>query len=250
MNIQLGQLAPDFSLPTHLDTTVRLSDFRGRNVVLAFYPMAWTPVCTHQIPAYQAELASFEALNTQILGISIDHVPCLKAWAQSLGGISYPLLSDFWPHGAVAQQYGVLRPEGRSERAIFVMDREGIVRYIDIHDIADQPSNAELRRVLREIDPQAAAAAPAEVAALQTLPHGGIVMYCTPWCPDCKQARAWLKAHNLPYTEVDISKTPAAAQQVRAWANGNETTPTFDIDGTIVVDFDEPRLRQVLGITE
>jgi glutaredoxin len=180
----------------------------------------------------------------------VDHVPCLKAWANSLGGISYPLLSDFWPHGAVAEAYGVLRPEGFSERAIFIVDRHGILRYVDIHDINQQPSNAELRRVLREIDPQAAAQAPAEQPGLTELAHGGIVMYCTSWCPDCKRARAWLKAHNVSYTEVDISKSAAAAQQVRTWANGNETTPTFDIDGTIIVDFDEPRLRQVLGIQE
>lgn len=178
----------------------------------------------------------------------MDHVPCLKAWANSLGGISYPLLSDFWPHGVVAEAYGVLRPEGFTERAIFIVDRQGILRYVDIHDIGQQPSNAELRRVLREIDPQAAAQAPAEQPAPAELPHGGIVMYCTSWCPDCKRARAWLAAHHLPYTEVDISKTPGAAQQVEAWANGNQTTPTFDIDGVIVVDFDEARLREVLGL--
>ena len=73
-------------------------------------------------------------------------------------------------------------------------------------------------------------------------------MYCTKWCPDCRQARAWLKAHNQEYTEVDITSTPGAAAQVRAWANGNETTPTFDIDGTIIVDFDETRLREALRL--
>jgi len=104
-------------------------------------------------------------LNAQVLGISVDHVPCLTAWAKSLGGISYPLLSDFWPHGEVARCYGVLRHEGYSERAIFVLDRQSIVRYIDIHDISQQPDNDELRRVLREIDPEAAThyVAPREV---------------------------------------------------------------------------------------
>ena len=75
-------------------------------------------------------------------------------------------------------------------------------------------------------------------------------MYCTKWCPDCKDARAWLARHQLPYTEVDITTTPGAAQQVQRWAGGNRTTPTFDIDGTIVVDFDLPRLRQVLKISD
>ena len=79
-------------------------------------------------------------------------MPCLKAWAKNLGGISFPLLSDFNPLGAVAQQYGVLRSEGFSERAIFVVDEKGTISYIDIHDIADKPSNdvlfAELAKIL------------------------------------------------------------------------------------------------------
>ncbi|HQL38216.1 MAG TPA: glutaredoxin family protein [Anaerolineaceae bacterium] len=75
-------------------------------------------------------------------------------------------------------------------------------------------------------------------------------MYCTPWCSDCRNARAWLKANNLPYTEVDITTTPGAAKQVEAWANGSRTTPTFDIDGTIVVDFDLPRLREILHVQD
>ena len=95
-------------------------------------------------------------MNTQVLGISVDHIPCLIAWAESLGGINYPLLSDFWPHGAVANRYGVLRSEGYSERALFVLDKWGVIRYIDIHDIDLQPENEELFRVLRRVDPEAA----------------------------------------------------------------------------------------------
>ncbi len=193
----------------------------------------------------------FAGLDAQVLGLSVDHIPCLKAWAESLGGIHYPLLSDFWPHGAVAQAYGVLRPEGHSERAIFVLDKQGVIRYIDIHDIDAQPSNVELRDVLRQVDPIAAQRAPKEVQPEQAnLPHGGIVMYCTTWCPDCKRARRWLAERNLPYTEVDIARTPGAELQVRRWASGNATTPTFDIDGQIVVDFDEARLKQVLGLED
>jgi peroxiredoxin (alkyl hydroperoxide reductase subunit C) len=249
MTLKIGQMAPDFTLPSHLDKKVTLSDLHGKNVVLAFFPMAWTPVCTHQIPAYEADLSSFTALNTQVLGISIDHVPTLKAWAQSLGGISYPILSDFWPHGDVAQKYGVLRPEGRSERAIFVMDRQGVIQYIDIHDIDQQPDNETLRSVLRRIDPEAAKNEPRDrTVKPKTLPKGGIVMYTTSWCPDSKRARSWLKEHDLAYTEVDINAYPGASEQVKKWANGNLTTPTFDIDGTIVVDFDETRLAEVLKV--
>jgi glutaredoxin len=186
-------------------------------------------------------------LNAQVLGISVDHIPCVTAWAESLGGINYPLLSDFWPHGAVAVKYGVLRPEGKSERAIFVIDKTGIIRYIDIHDIDDQPSNDEVRRILREIDPEGAAASlKAKPIESPSLPQGGIVMYCTPWCPDCRRARNWFSARGLEYKDVDITKTPGAAERVMGWAGGNRTTPTFDIDGTIIVDWNEVELVDAL----
>ena len=90
-------------------------------------------------------------MNAQVLGISVDHVPCLKAWAESLGGISFPLLSDFNPLGAVAGKYGIKRKEGHSERAIFVVDAKGIIRYIDVHDINDRPSNRVLFSELKKI---------------------------------------------------------------------------------------------------
>jgi len=191
-------------------------------------------------------MAKFAGLNAQVLGISIDHEPCLVAWAESLGGINYPLLSDFWPHGEVAKKYGVLRSEGYSERALFIIDKEGIIRYIDIHDVDDQPDNEVVLAELRRIDPEAAASAPAEPEET-ALPRGGIVMYCSRWCPDCRRARAWLQARGLGYVEVDINAVPGAAAQVREWADGKLITPTFDIDGTIVLDFDKEKLEEVLG---
>lgn len=179
----------------------------------------------------------------------MDHVPCLKAWAESLGGINYPLMSDFWPHGAVCEQYGVLRPVGSSERALFIIDKQGIIQYIDIHDVSQQPDNDVLLAELCRVDPDAAAREPKELSVEDVpLPHGGIVMYCTSWCPDCKRARKWLAEHNLEYTEVNITTTPGADRQVRQWAKGDVTTPTFEIDGSIIVDFDEPRLREVLKL--
>jgi len=96
-------------------------------------------------------LGRFERVNTQVW-VSALTARLLKAWAESLGGITYPLLSDFWPHGAVAQKFGVLRPEGKSERAIFVMDRTGMIRYVDVHDIDHQPDNEVLFRELAEIE--------------------------------------------------------------------------------------------------
>ena len=103
------------------------------------------------MPSYEEDLPEFERYDAQVLGISVDNVPCNKAWANSMGGISYPLLSDFWPHGFVAVKYGVLRSEGITERALFVIDRKGIVRYKDIHPIGDQPKNNELFQALKKL---------------------------------------------------------------------------------------------------
>ncbi len=169
----------------------------------------------------------------------------MKAWAASLGEITYPLLSDFWPHGKVAKKFGVLRSEGYSERAIFLLDADGLIRYIDIHDINDQPSNEVLLQEIRKITPMKYLRNEG-MPEDETLPHGGVVMYCTQWCPDCRRARLWLKEHQIPYTEVDITTNFTAARQVRSWGNGSQITPTFDIDGTIILDFDEEALSQIL----
>lgn len=104
------------------------------------------------MPAYEADLQKFVGYNTQVLGISADPVPTLDAWNKHLGGLNYPLLSDFWPHGQAALKYGVLREEGITERAIFIVDKEGVVRYIDVHDITKQPDNEELFPVLRKLE--------------------------------------------------------------------------------------------------
>jgi glutaredoxin len=186
-------------------------------------------------------------LNAQVLGVSIDHVPCLKAWAESLGGIRFPLLSDFWPHGSVSKAYGVLRPEGYSERAIFIIDKEGIIRYIDVHDIDNQPSNEILRQELQRLTPQSAGLpSTSQKPADAGLPRSGIIMYCTTWCPDCRRARVWLQARNLEFSEVNIDANPQAATQVKQWTGGKRITPTFDIDGKIVIDFDEKKLLEAL----
>src|SRR5690348_8549373 len=103
------------------------------------------------MPAYNADLAKFEGYDAQVLGVSIDSVHTNSAFAKSLGGLDYPLLSDFYPHGAVAEAYGVLRPTGQSERAIFVIDKEGKIVYIDVHDIDKQPDNEDLFEVLRQL---------------------------------------------------------------------------------------------------
>jgi glutaredoxin len=189
-------------------------------------------------------------MQTQVLGLSVDSVPCLKAWADSLGGITYPLLSDFYPHGRVAEMFGVLRAEGYTERAIFVMDKQGSIRYVDVHDIDTQPDNDELFRILTEVDPEAAASVltsqpPGTQPA--TEPEAEVTLYCTPWCPDCPEARRYFKQHDIPFVEIDISRDRIAAARVRGWADGNETTPTINIRGQIMVTFDQAKVEKALG---
>ena len=104
------------------------------------------------MPAYEADLDRFREYDAQVLGISVDSVPCNIAWAKSLGNLSYDLLSDFHPKGEVAKAYGAYREnDGISERAIFIVDKEGKLAYVDIHNISDQPDNEDLFAVLRKL---------------------------------------------------------------------------------------------------
>ena len=104
------------------------------------------------MPAYEADLERFKGYDAQVLGISVDSVPSNAAWAKSLGGLSYDLLSDFEPKGEVARAFGAYRAaDGISERAIFIVDKEGRIAYKDIHDIGDQPDNEDLFEVLRKL---------------------------------------------------------------------------------------------------
>jgi len=168
-----------------------------------------------------------------------------------LGGITYPLLSDFYPHGHVAQSYGVLRAEGYSERALFIIDKQGIIRYIDVHDINQQPDNEVLFEALEKLEPNYIKKPQIDTILEKTKELvGDIIMYCTPWCPECRRVRAFFTKHNIQYTEVDISRDRASAAKVRSWANGNETTPTFSIKGTIIVNFDQAKIKQLLDIKD
>ena len=153
MALQPGQDAPDFELRSHRGGTVRLSDFRGKkNVVLAFHPLAFTPVCATQMSGYQSNLPRLENNDAVVLGISIDPQPSKSAWAKTLGPISFDLLSDFHPHGEVADRYGVFRPkEGFSERAIFVIDKQGKVAWSKVYAIPEQPPNSEVLAALERL---------------------------------------------------------------------------------------------------
>ena len=104
------------------------------------------------MPSYEEDLSEFERRNAQVLGISTDQVPTNEAWAKSMGGLSYPLLSDHWPHGHVAALYGVLRGEsGICERAIFVVDKQGKIAYVDVHDIGEQPPTDKIMGALDKL---------------------------------------------------------------------------------------------------
>ncbi len=137
-----GTPAPDFTLPSGPGETISLGDFRGQPVVLVFYPADWSPVCGDQVVLYNEILPIFQDYNAQLLGISVDGVWCHAAFARDRN-LTFPLLADFEPKGAVAKAYGVYREEeGISERALFVIDAAGTVRWsyvspVDINPGAD-----------------------------------------------------------------------------------------------------------------
>jgi len=152
MPLTIGDAAPDFELDSHLGRKVRLLSFRGRkHVVIAFHPLAWTPVCARQMTGYEAERGWFAERDTVLIGVSVDAVPSKVEWAKSLGGISYDLVSDFHPHGAVAEAYGVAREGGISERALFVVDKSGTVAFAKVYDIPTLPDNAEVRQAIERL---------------------------------------------------------------------------------------------------
>lgn len=145
-----GDAAPGFDLPAVSGGRIRLSDFSGKkNVVISFVPAAWTPVCSDQWPGYNIVKEIFDANEAILIGISVDNIPTLYAWTKQMGSLWFPVLSDFWPHGVVARSYGVLRSNGTSERAIFIIDKKGFIRYIDIHDINTRP---ELENIIGALE--------------------------------------------------------------------------------------------------
>jgi peroxiredoxin (alkyl hydroperoxide reductase subunit C) len=152
LKVNVGDGAPLFTLPAVSGETISLSQYRERkNVVLSFVPAAWTPVCSDQWPGYNIIRAAFDQHDAILLGITVDNIPTLFAWTNQMGQLWFPVLSDFWPHGAVAEKYGVLRSNGVSERALFVIDKKGIIRYIDVHDINKRPPLEDLVGALEKL---------------------------------------------------------------------------------------------------
>ena len=150
LKVRPGQKAPDFALPSTTGAAVRLSDYRGKkNVVLSFVPAAFTPVCSDQWPGYKVTRELFEERDAIILGISVDNVPSLHAWVLEMNGLWFPVLSDFYPHGAVARKYGLLRTNGTAERAIVIIDKQGVIRFAKAFDINRRP---DLGVIMGELD--------------------------------------------------------------------------------------------------
>ncbi|MGD0954134.1 MAG: peroxiredoxin [Methanotrichaceae archaeon] len=147
---KIGENSVDFSLQDQNGKTFRLSEHIGKRVLLSFHPLAWTSVCAKQMRSLEDNKANFSSLNSIAVGISIDSVPCKKAWAESLGIVDTPLLADFWPHGGVAQLYGILREkEGFSERANILVNELGNIAFSRIYELKQLPDIKEIIDVLK-----------------------------------------------------------------------------------------------------
>jgi peroxiredoxin len=146
-----GTAAPEFTLHSAPDKTVSLSELRGRPAVLAFYPADWSPVCGDQMALYNEVFPEFEKYKATLLGISVDGVWCHKAFAENRN-LHFPLLADFEPKGAVAKQYGAYRAaDGTAERALFVLDENGIVRWSYLSPIAVNPGADGILSALEKV---------------------------------------------------------------------------------------------------
>jgi peroxiredoxin len=151
--LQQGETAPDFSLKSTPDQFVSLSDFRGSPLIMAFYPADWSPVCTDQMALYNEILPEFRRYGATLVGISIDHAWCHVAFAQSRN-LHFPLLADFHPKGEVAQRYGVYDDNiGMSERALFVLDGGGVIRWSYVSPIGVNPGADGILSALEALMP-------------------------------------------------------------------------------------------------
>ena len=148
MAISVGSPAPEFALRDQTQKEVKLSDFKGKKVVIVFYPLDWSPVCTNEHACFVQDLKKFESLDAQILGISVDSAWSHKAFAEKMH-ISYPLLADFHPRGAVGAKFGVyMADKGITGRAIAIVDRDGKIAWFKNYDIPVVPDVKEVAEAL------------------------------------------------------------------------------------------------------
>lgn len=147
--IKVGDTAPDFSLKDNKEQVIRLSELRGKKVLLSWHPLAWTAICTDQMRALEVNWEKFQSLNTVPLGLSVDPVPSKKVWSTVLAINNVSLPSDFWPHGKTAQDYGIfIEKPGISERANIIIDENGIVRWVKVYPIKQLPDINEVFEVI------------------------------------------------------------------------------------------------------
>ena len=151
MAIAVGQPAPDFTLKDQNQKDVKLSQYRGKNVVMVFYPLDWSPVCTNEHACFVSDLKQFEKLNAQVLGLSVDSIWSHKAFAEKMG-IRYPLLADFQPRGAVAEKFSVyLADKGITGRAIAIIDKAGKIAWLKNYEILTVPEMKEVSEALAKV---------------------------------------------------------------------------------------------------
>ncbi|MGV9774445.1 peroxiredoxin [Streptosporangium sp. NPDC003464] len=151
MAVEVGAPAPDFELKDQHGAPVKLSDYRGKKVVLIFYPLAFSGVCHGELCAIRDEFIATAPEDVQVVTVSVDSMFTHRAWADQ-EGYTFPLLSDFWPHGQVAQAYGVFDEEkGLATRGTFIIDGEGVVRWSVVNPIPVARDIAEYRKVLAEL---------------------------------------------------------------------------------------------------
>ena len=147
--IAVGSKAPRFTLNDQHGETLAQGDEKGKRIVLSFHPLAWTPVCSRQMKALEKRRTAFQQHNAVAFGVSVDPSPSKLAWAKELGIKETRLLSDFWPHGAVAQAFGIFREkDGFSERAVIVLDEERKVRFVKVYPLPELPDLDEVFRAL------------------------------------------------------------------------------------------------------
>jgi len=150
--LEKGQIAPDFALKDQDGKKFKLSNLKGKRVLLSFHPLAWTAICAKQMQSLESKKDKFESLNTVPVGLSVDPVPTKKAWAEHLGMKNVRLLSDFWPHGYVAKLYGIFREkEGFSERANIIVDENGKIAFFKVYEISQLPDIEEIIKVLQKL---------------------------------------------------------------------------------------------------
>lgn len=152
MAIKVGDIVPDFSLKDQSEQEFKLSRFRGKRMLLSFHPLAWTTVCAKQMQSLEENFTTFKELNTVPVGLSVDSVPCKKAWAESLGLKKLRILSDFWPHGNVAFLLGLfIEKFSFSERANIIVDGRGKVIFVKVYPIRELPDISEIIEFLKGV---------------------------------------------------------------------------------------------------